>query len=229
MVNIIHGDDTAASRKYFIEQRSTFSDSISVNGATVTLTEIVQIFEGDGLFSDGKHVFIEEFFSKRKAGKEIQEIIEVISKNTDSDVFFWESKDVTAKQLGSFKGSINKQFKIPKVLFSFLDNLKPGNGKIAMQLFHQGVQTEAVELLFFMMIRHFRLLLALSDNTTENIEEVKRMAPWQKGKMQKQAHLFKVDNLKEIYIQLYQLELTQKTGGLTGSLEQSIDFLLVGL
>src|SRR5579859_3190588 len=162
MITIIHGEDVAKSRTYFIEQKSQYKDAVSVNGQNITLTEIMQIFEGNELFTTEKHIFIEEFFSKRKKSKETDELIAVIKKNQqDATIFFWESKDATPAQLKQFTNAVTRQFKLPQTLFAFLDAVKPQNGKQLIQLFHQALAIEDTQFLFVMLIRQFRLMLAV--------------------------------------------------------------------
>ncbi|MDO8658308.1 MAG: hypothetical protein Q7K55_06205 [Candidatus Levybacteria bacterium] len=226
MITIIHGDDTASSRKYFIEQKS--NNSISFDGEKLTLTDLFQIFEGGGLFSDSKSLFVDSFFSKRKIGLEFDAIILYLNKINKTDkIFFWEGKELSKKQLSFFKDSNIKIFKLPKPLFQFLDSIKPRN-KNTIILFHSGLKYSEPELIFFMLIRQFRLLLALSDEKKgSEIDEVKRLAPWQTGKLKKQSNLFSHDKLKKIYKRLYEIDLGHKTGNLNMSLIQAIDILLL--
>ncbi|MBI2622551.1 MAG: hypothetical protein HYW64_00425 [Candidatus Levybacteria bacterium] len=55
------------------------------------------------------------------------------------------------------------------------------------------------------------------------------MAPWQKSKLQRQAFLFTKDALTKNFAQLYAIDLAQKTGSLSLSLIQTIDFFLLDL
>lgn len=230
MITIIHGEDIAKSRRFFIEQRHQYPDVISLNGQGLTLTEIMQVFEGDGLFTQEKYVFIEDFFGKKKASKETDEIIKIINLNqADAQIYIWESKDVTAAQLKKFTSAVSKQFKIPQTLFSFLDAIKPNNGKNLVQQFHQTLADEDAQFLFVMLIRQFRLMLGVISPTVNPIEEVKRMAPWQKGKLQKQAESFGTTALQQLYGSLFEIEYGMKTGNLSMSLEQTIDFFLLQL
>jgi hypothetical protein len=61
------------------------------------------------------------------------------------------------------------------------------------------------------------------------IDEVKRMAPWQMGKMQKQSGMFGDSKLKENYQKLFEIDLGSKTGKIPYSIERSIDFFLAAL
>lgn len=231
MITFIHGDDIVSSRKYFLEQRQKVADPFTFEGEKINLLDIIQILEGGGLFGDDRKIFIENFFSKRKPGSEFNSITLYLKNNSQTgDVYFWEGKEVSKKNLSIFPHCLVKTFKLPQTLFSFLDNIKPGNGKNLIILFHKTLPTTEVELIFYMLVRQFRLLLAVSSGKeAEQIDEVKRLAPWQKSKLVKQSSYFTVDELKRIYQKLYQIDLAQKTGQSLLSLVQSIDFLLLGI
>jgi len=118
---------------------------------------------------------------------------------------------------------------------------------VLISLFHQTIETTEIEMVFFMLIRQIRLLLALSQTRhsgeeerrlqnpdsgrarmTENeIDELKKMAPWQKSKLEKQASLFPQEQLIVFYQKLFTIEVGQKTGTLTAPLVSTIDFLLL--
>ncbi len=230
MVTIIHGDDAAASRNYFLEIKQKEKDSVSFDGDRVTITDLVQNIEGSGLFSDAKTIFIENLLTKRKrTDKDVKEILNFINKNSKEFNFaLWESKEILKRDLNFFKEAAAKIFKLPKNIFLFLDNLKPNNAKTMLNLFHQALASGIKEeLILFMIQRQIRLLLTLSDPGEETIDEVSRLAPWQMSKLQAQASLFDISKLKNIYKKLYEIELGQKTGSLPLSLSQSIDFLLL--
>src|SRR5258706_3092333 len=228
MITVIHGDDIVSSRNYFISQRGLSSDAVTLHGVTVNLNDVVQAVEGQGLFSEGRHIFIEELLSKRKAGKELTSILACLLENQkNNDIYLWESKDMTAKQLSSLKTVTIKQFKITKTIFQFLDTIRPKNGKTILMLLHKTLETEEIEFVFFMLVRQLRMLLALFEPGDESIDEVKRMAPWQKSKLQKQAKLFTIESLKDFYKKLLDIDIAQKTGGLALPLSETIDFLLL--
>lgn len=233
MLTIIHGDDITASRNFFTSERNKYSEKIILDGTNLTITDISQALSGNGLFGDQQTIFIDELISKRKPSKELDEIIAMLTKEQTASIFIWESKDLTAKQLAPFKNITIKQFKIPTIVFAFLDNISPNNKKL-LTLFHQLLATEDANFALFMLQRQVRLLLSLHPDVTtseskQSISEIKRLQPWQKTKLQKQAKLFSLDKLLELHNQLYQIELNQKTGKLSVSLEQQLDFLLTGI
>lgn len=229
MITIVHGDDIASSRRYFVEQKNKEKNPIVFDGEKITPSDILQVLDGGSLFSENKLLFIEDFFSKKKPGKEFDDIVSQIQNLSDSQVFFWEGKLLTKRFINLFKNCEIKLFNIPKDIFTFLDSIYPDNKK-SLIFFHNTLKTNEPELVFFMIIRQFRLLMAVSDaKTKEAIDEVKRLAPWQINKIKKQSGYFSSLKLKDCYRKLYELDLAQKTGALPYSLSSAIDIFLVDL
>lgn len=234
MITVIHGDDSAASRKYFLEKKD--KDTHIFDGEKLSFLELVELTQGSELFSKTQAIFIEDFVSKRKPSKEFDQILDYIKKNSSKmDVNFWEGKELTKKQLSYFGNQATiKAFKIPQTTFAFLDSIKPKNTGRLINLFHQTLQNQDEDFIFYMMVRQFRLLLAFSERHPERsegseIDEVKRLAPWQKSKLKTQAKLFSGDALKNIYQRLYEIDLAYKTGRLSVPLQTAIDFLLMDI
>lgn len=227
MIYIIHGDDTASSRKFFMDKKSPSSPVLE--GESLTLLDIKQRAGTGGLFEKPQAVFVEEFILNAKLGKNLDEISHYLKSHSKNlDIYFWERKELTKKQVSVFGSNVKVEtFKIPSKTFYFVDSLRPGNGKRNIELFHQVLENSNAELLFFMLVRQFRLLLAVSSSAP--IDEVKRLAPWQKSKLVNQAKLFTSDYLKNIYKKLDEIDLAMKTGGLTMSLTQTIDFFLLSI
>lgn len=228
MITLIHGEDIAASRNYYWSLKQKLSDAVSLQGATISLTDLQQAIGGEDLFGTKKSVFIEDLLSKRKSSKEIEQLVDVIN-TSDADVVVWESKELTLKQVGLFKNATVKIFKIPATIFALLDSVKPGNGKVLIQEFHKTLQEKDPEFVLFMLTRLIRTLLAMQDASSPSISEISRLAPWQRGKLDKQAKLFTQEQLLQFHNQLFQLELNMKTGGLSSSLADAIDFLLIAI
>ncbi len=230
MITIIHGTDTASSRKYFLDIKQKDPEQLIIDGKNVDITDLVQIFEGGELFFEQKNFFIEGLFGKRKKSKELDQITDYLKKNiSDNNIFIWEGSELTKTNLNTFKNPIIKLFNFPQTLFVFLENIKPGNGKSLIKLFHNAIQTAEPEMVFFMIVRQIRILLGLIEQTNDQIEELKRIAPWQKSKLQNQADSFEIDELKNLYSKLFEIEKAMKTGNLSMTLTQTIDFLLLDI
>lgn len=235
MITIIHGDDIVSSRNFFVSQKQKIKNPLEFAGENITLTALVQIFEGGELFTEKKAVFLEDFLTKRKQSREKDQILSYLGKYHNHEIFLWEGKEISPKSLSAFKKAEIRHFKLPQSLFLFLDSLKPGKRTFLIPLFHKTLKNMEVELVFYMLVRQFRLLLALSPghpklvSGSRNIDDVNRLAPWQKNKLQKQASLFTAENLKKHFTRLYETALAQKTGSLNLSLAQTIDFFLLDL
>jgi hypothetical protein len=228
MLTIIHGADTAASRKYFLDQKQHYTDALVLDADKVNLTDLAQVFEGGGLFGETKFVFIEQLITKRKKNSDFKDIIDYLEKHAaEHTIYLWENKELEISTTKAFKNAALKPFKLPQTLFQLLDGIKPGNGKTLVSLFHKTLDAAEVEMVFFMLVRQFRMLLSLSNPSENEIDELKRMVPWQKDKLLKQSALFTKEELLTIYHRLYSLEHGQKTGNLTAPLPSAIDFLLL--
>lgn len=228
MITIIHGSDTAASRKYFLDQKQQFADALLLDADKVTLTDLAQIFEGGGLFGDSKYVFIEQLITKKKKSSDFKEILVYLEKNAgENAIYLWENKELDIGTTKMFQSASFRPFKLPQTLFLLMDSIAPGNGKKLVNLYQQTLESAEAEMIFFMLIRQFRLLLGLAESGENEIDELKRMAPWQKQKLQKQAAQFTKEELESLYVRLYQIEHGQKTGGLTAPLNATIDFFLL--
>ncbi len=227
MITIIHGDDTSASRNFFIDKKD--KSSAPVIDEKLTLLDIKQQGSSGGLFEKPEALFVEGFITNSKPGKNLDEIAFYLKKNSkEIDIYFWERKELTKKQLSQFGPAVTVEtFKIPKNTFGFLDGLRPESGKRNIEFFHDALSGSSEELLFFMLIRQFRLLLAVSSDSS--IDEVKRLAPWQKSKLASQAKSFSGEQLIKIYKKLNDIDLAQKTGGLTMPLRETIDIFLLDI
>jgi hypothetical protein len=229
MLTIIHGSDTTSSRKYFFDQKEKLENSGIINGQAISLTDLLQLFEGGELFAQPKNFFIESLIGKRKKSAELEKLVETVNRNSaEHEIFIWEGRELTPAAVKQFKNAADKVFKLPQTLFTFLDNIKPGNGKALIRLFHQTLESSDAEMIFFMMIRQIRLMLFVKEPGEMQIEEIKRMS-WQMGKLRAQAAGFDIDQLKTIYARLFEIEKGLKTGTLSTNLEQTIDLLLLDI
>jgi DNA polymerase III delta subunit len=228
MITIIHGEDTASSRNYLAEYRQRVTNLVTFDAATVTLTDLAQVLEGGGLFSTDKSVLIEQLFTKKKKSDELDAIVSYLTKQSDADIVSWEGKELLPSLLKKFPKATVHSYKLPSSLFQFVDSLTPGNTTQSLQLFHTTLTTADPEMIFAMLIRQFRLLLAVAESTAD-IDEMKRLAPWQQQKLTKQAKTFSTKQLRLLYTQLAEIDLSQKTGAAAQSLTATIDIFLLDL
>lgn len=226
---LIHGNDIESSRNLYFEEKNKSKNSIFLNGEGITFEQIFQAFENKSLFALESTIFIENFFTKNKSTTTLfKEIIDYVNKNKDLNIVFWENAEVSKASIAAFKDADIRSFSYPQNLFLFLDNLKPNNEKYLIKLFHELLKTMEPELIYFMIVRQFRLLISQSGSLAK-IDEVKRLAPWQLAKFKKQAAFFTKEDLLKAYNKLFETDLNQKTGKISYSSEKSIDFFLTDL
>lgn len=224
MITLIHGDDISKSRTDFLKRKEAFSDLSILNGNELDITTLTQHLSNGGFFAENNILFIENLFQKRK-DEEAEIFATLLNAYADAqDIFLWEGKEIGKKLSTSLGKHTPVLFKVPQTLFSFLDAIKPGNTKLLLTLYHQALQGSEPEMIFFMLVRQFRLLLAIKIDA--EIDETKRMAPWQKGKLIKQAGGFSENQLLTLYEKLYVIECGMKTGGNVLSLSDTIDIFL---
>ncbi len=221
MVQIIHGEDSASSRKYLNELNlANFKrfDAISAD-----LDDLRQVLKGKSLFSKSEDILIENLFSKK--AKNFDEIVELINSSL-ANIVIYESKEVGQRNISLFPKSKADSFKLPQTLFSFLDGIYPGNGR-ALSLFNQALSGTELEILTFMIIRHIRLMLGVL--TGSKIEEVQRLVSWQRDKLSRQARQFGLEKLKKAHHELFEMDYKSKSGGLSLPLKETIDIWLTNL
>lgn len=231
MITIIHGDSTDESRERFLKIKTTFQNLHSLTGQNITRDDLLNFFSGGNLFYEEKNLTIENLFSKNKAGKNLDELIAILNENEKkSNIIMWEEKEVAQKNLNLFPKASIQIFKIPKLIFNFLDNIKPGKGKDLVVVFHRVLENTPVEIVLYMTVRHLRFLIAVtSGDKSDTIEELAKIAPWQEEKLERQAAFFERDKLINFYHKLYKIDLSGKTGVLSMPTASAIDFLLLDI
>lgn len=225
MVTLIHGDDTVSSRKYLIELKTSSENSVTLDGKELILTDLVHTLKSNSLFSNKKNIFIEGFFSRKT--KELEGAIDLINNNSNLNIVLWDENELSRPQLSAFSKAAIKLFKIPQSLFSFLDGIKPGNLQ-NVTLFHSALKNSDENFIFSMIIRQFRLLLALRGGQNDSIDELQRLGSWQIEKLKRQSKMFSFEQLKKIYNKLYEIDLNIKTG-VYPNLTAAIDILLLDI
>lgn len=229
MVTLIHGDDTTASRNLFYEKKTESKDPIVFDNNSINLTDFLQSLSGKSLFTENKKIFLDGVFSSKKIGAdELKEFISVINKShSPIEIFIWEGSELSKTFLNQFPKPNIKFFKLPQNLFTFLDGIKP-NSPHNISLFHSALKNSDENFIFSMIIRQFRLLLALRGGQNDSIDELQRLGSWQIEKLQRQSKLFTIEQLKRIYNKLYELDLDIKTG-VRSNLTAAIDIFLLNL
>jgi len=231
MLTIIHGEDITKSRAFYLALKLKYPESIQMDGQDVDLTSLTQSLEGESFFTEEKNIFIENFFAKKKNTSDYKSLVEYLKKDHKSaKITLWEGKELEKSVTSLFNTASIRVFKHPQALFSLLDTIRPGNGEKLVRLFYETLDTTEVDAIFYMLIRHMRILIALqSIDSPTSISEVKRLQPWQSQKLIRQTGSFELKKLIKLYESLYQIESGYKTGSSLTPLSQLIDIFLLGI
>ncbi len=105
----------------------------------------------------------------------------------------------------------------PISVFDMVDAIGERDLSNAAQLLHRLLEVEMPIPLFGMIIRQFRLLILAREvldqhGRTQEIEKALKVHPFVAGKVEKQASLFNMPQLKEIYHRLLNTDEAMKTG-----------------
>lgn len=112
-----------------------------------------------------------------------------------------------------------EEFKLPRLIFTFLDSFSPKNSQKTLKLFHQVSEKEPVEFIFAILAKHLRDLHWVKVDA-----EGPGYPSWRISKLKKQAKLFSESLLKEVISDLAEADVKAKTS--KASLKDSLDFLI---
>ncbi len=225
-IYIFSGDDLISSRQAYLDQINLLKkDNQTEFCLAKDLSEILleNIFGSTDLFGKPRVLTTENFFTGSKS-KEKDQLVKKINSFKNAIMVSWETKEVSKTESAKLGKEVSiSNFKLPNLLFKFLDTLSPQNKKQNLFALQQLKQTVDEQFIFLMIVRQVRLLLLAHGGETDKI------APWQKSKLVNQARSFGQDKLIALYKQLLNLDIKQKTSQLGLSLGSELDLLVSGL
>jgi hypothetical protein len=100
-----------------------------------------------------------------------------------------------------------EEFKLPVLVWNFLDAITPGNPERLVKTLHAIISKEPIEFIFSMIARRIKELYWVSMDP-ESIG----YPSWRLSKLKSQASKFKEDQLKELIETLARIDFESKTG-----------------
>lgn len=229
---ILHGENIVASRKTLYEKIASFKEKgvdeiIVLDGIKLTLTEVKQALESTSLLGQARLVVIENLFSSPK-NKEQSEIISYLEKvDKETPLILWEQKDLSRTILKKLaQRATIELFKIPPLIFKFLDSISPQNKKNTLILLHQSLKTDSPEIVFYMLCRQARFLIIARDLGRKGLSS---LPSWQQAKFLRQAEKFTLEQLLNFHKKLLKIDYEQKTGRASLPLSSQLDLLIADL
>lgn len=229
MITLIHGDDVEKSRVRLNTLLGAVKDKEvrRVDGRSVDVTELTTALGSDSMFGGTQLIVIENLLgSSTKKPTRLSSMTRAIAHAPkDADVLLWEGKELTKTVVAKLGPGVKVfLFKIPIILFQFLDALAPSRSKILIELYQKLRIAEADELVFYLMTRRIRQLLIIRDGGM-----VDGIAPWQARRLTSQAGHFTMEKLHEMYINLLNMEYSLKRGRTPFDLSELIEQFLVAI
>ena len=228
---ILHGEDTVKSRQALEthKNQNKGKEVITLDGGKLNLTELKQALESQSLFWQEKLVILENFLSRRK-DKEKEKITDYLKgEEPKTALILWEDGEVGRAILQSLPQAVAKIFKLDPLLFRFLEAIRPGESLKMIESFRRVQTQDDVNLVFYMLVRQFRLLLFLKSGEKTGLEELDRMADWQKSRLLEQAKHFTIEQLTAIYRQLLEIDYKEKSGLAAYPITQTLELFLANL
>lgn len=215
---LIHGADELKSygrlQKFIEAAKSRSWEVVYVDETNQSLLEVLRsrsLFKGERFFvlTDIKKIGKKESDWFKKNGDKIE-----------GNLVIYHSGVVPIATLKSLPGGVKvEDFKLPKLIFQFLDSFVPKNAKTSINLLHQVAANEPPEFMFSLLSRHLRDLYWAKT-------EAKSLPypSWRVGKLKAQAGKYKVNQLRQLIGELAKIDIEAKTS--KAEIIPSLDLLM---
>lgn len=228
MPYLLHGDNQTASRAFLQElvakAKEEGKEIVRLDGSAIVVEDFIQALDSGTMFGGERVVIVENLLSRPKSQEQGKLFGFLEGFGGENQLILWERKEIgklVQKKLPE-KTQV-KLFKIPALLFKFLDLVAPQKKAEALRCLHDLLKLEAAELIFFMLVRQLRLLIQVADG--------QKIAgpPWIAGKLKRQAGAFQTDRLLTNYRQLFTIDESIKFGQTLMPLRWHLDMFLLNL
>ncbi len=210
MITVLHGGNTVLSRQLLPQGKEV----VRLSASELTHENLTQALEGQSLFGGQQPVVIEGLLSQRPS-KTKDELVSIVASHPEAEVVLWEGKSVTAANIKKLKPAKVQEFKIPMLVFKFLDSF-------SLTDLHQAAKNEAIEFIFYLWHRRLSQLIQAKDGG-----KTLKGAPWQIGKLKAQAAKFSLAQLVVLQGKLLEIDYSIKSGQDDLPLLSQLDLVLV--
>ena len=218
---LLHGDDTQKSyerlSKFIDEARRRKWKIVRISNNEQSIKDLVSSPE---LF-EGKQFFILD--GLKNLSKKNLLWLKKDSQKIEANFIIYEKSILSPTLIKNLPKRIKvEEFKIPKVIFKFLESVKPGNSKEALKLLRELSKNRNLEFIFAMLSRHLRDLYWVKKSPS-NIP----YPSWRVLKLEKQASNFTTEKLKNLISKLAEIDIENKTS--KSNLKDMLDFTLLAI
>jgi DNA polymerase III delta subunit len=215
---VLHGEDTTKSYERlakFVDAAHSRSWEVKyINPAEEDLGEALS---GASLFGSERFFVLRDF---KKLGKKQLTWINKKIGSLEGNLIIYHPDTLTPTMLKSLpKEAKVEEFKLPKLLWNFLDTLEPGKSKKILTEFHKIIEKEPVELVFSLIAKQFRDVFWVKTG------EGKALPDWKRSRLKTQSSKFTVKDLRDIISELAEIDIAVKSSN--ADLVSSLDLFIV--
>jgi len=205
-VILLHGDHSTKSRERlqrFIDVAKRRNWEV-VRSSQLKSTTLMDSISTNSLFKK-KRLFVIDELAKMNV-KELEWMKTSLNK-FDGNLVCYHNK-LISKTLLSKLPKIDKteEYKLPKLIFTLLDNFYPGNTDRLLKLLHDTLKNEAPEFVMALLSRHLKDLYKIKVD-----ENGSNLPLWRKNKLKSQVSNFNKDKLENIISELARIDVESKT------------------
>lgn len=215
---ILHGDDQA---KLYSRLQKFTETAKKRSWEIINLDDVVSIKES---ISATSLFGAEQFFVLRDIKKLGKNEIEWLKKHapeiTGNLVVYHEGYIPVAITKGITTDVKVEEFKLPKIIFSLMDMIYPGNSTQIIKTLHKIVENEPVEFVFALIAKHMRDLYWIKKDPESAIYPT-----WRVSKLKSQSSKFTDRVLSDFIASLAKIDIEVKTS--KSDLLSSLDLLII--
>ena len=225
MFTVVCGEDTVASRAYFVELQKdykkkdydiVFIKSSDIEQITRYLGSSVSLFQKKSVF------FVEKLNAAigRSSQSPLMSALVEISKLKDVYLINWEEGKGARELMKITKFGVVKDFKPVDSIFKLLDSCFPTNLRTFTLLLKEVGESQSEQFIFFMLEKYIRNILLAKMNVLPS-----SVQSWQKRKLETQARFWSTEKLLKFYDGLYRIDVAIKTGSNPYNIIHALDIL----
>ena|SRR3989344_2010632 len=215
---ILHGDNILESyerlQKFIDNAQSRSWEIIRISNTSQNIPEALV---SSSLFEKEKLVVVENITF---LGATVKKWVKQKADKLNTTLVIYHPGNITKTFINSLpKVEKIEEFKLPKLIWSFLDSCYPGNAKNALLLLHEIIKNDPVEFVFSLLAKQMRDLYWVKVDA-KSIP----YPSWRVEKLKRQSHKFPEGSIEGLIDSLAQADITSKTS--QGNLIDLLDFII---
>jgi DNA polymerase III delta subunit len=217
-VTLIHGENSEASLDYLKGTIDSFKkNGLQINKISDSTLSLSESLSAGNLFSQPNLYLLEN--PAKISPQEIKWLSEKTKTFPGTLIIYYDSQQpvTTLKALSGI--SEVKEFKLPRIIFSFLESFVPGKARESLLFLHELVKRQPPEFVFAVLAKHLRDLY-WAKVAAETLE----YPDWRLSRLRKQASTFSEEKIKKIINALAKIDVSAKTS--KQELTSSLDLLI---